>query len=321
MDHAKHIMPGLLALVAIAGCNSAPAGLPTTPPTQVALVADTGFRQAGAVESSPDGTTFYAAALDEEGRPTVFAIDVASGDVSPLHSGEPFLYPADLAMACDGSRLFVADTGIGVPDSEIGDPETPLGEAAGVHVVSTVDGSISRLESTGISRAAGVVVSHDCESLYISGWTELQVPAVFRMPIDGGTATVLYEGSPLRSPTGIHVDASDVAWVMDHEARNESGEGLLFAITADGEISEVLGGLEMGRHGGVSLTPGGTTAVIPTFNQATRETELVTANTETGEVEIIPVPGLAHATGVAAARNAPVMVVAGEQSIHIATFE
>jgi DNA-binding beta-propeller fold protein YncE len=318
MNHATRIVTGLIALAAVTGCKSDPA---TGLPTKVALVTDTGFRQAGAVESSPDGTTFYAAAYDDMGRPAVFSIDVASGDVEALHAGEPFLYPSDLAMSCDGGKLFVADTGAGVPDSEIGDPAEPLGQAGGIHVLSTADGSLSRLDAVGIDRAGGVVVSVDCENLYVAGWTEMAMPAVFKLPIGGGNAEVLYEGSPLRSPTGIHVDANDVAWVMDHEARNDSGEGLLFAVSPDGEISEVIGGLGMGRHGGVSLVPAGVIAAIPTYNEVTRQTELLTANTETGATEIIPIPDLAHPTGIAAAREASVMVIAGEQSIHIATFE
>jgi DNA-binding beta-propeller fold protein YncE len=319
MDHATRIMTGLLALAAVAGCNSGPTGSPAKP-TKVELVTDTGFRQAGAVESSPDGTTFYAAAYDDTGRPTVFSIDVDSGDVAPLHAGEPFLYPADLAMSCDGSTLYVADTGMGVPDSEIGDPAQALGQAGGVHVLSTADGSVSQLPTSGLARAAGVVVSVDCETLYIAGWTDMEVPAVFKLPVAGGATEVVYEGMPLRSPTGLHVDANGVSWVMDHEARNEQGEGLLFAITPEGEISEVIGGLGMGRHGGVSLVPAGVTAAIPTYNEATKQTELVVANTESGEVSSVPIPDLAHPTGVAAAREAPVMVIAGEQSIHIATF-
>jgi hypothetical protein len=320
MNHATRITTGLFALAAIAGCSQGPSGLPTSAPTKVELVTDTGFRQAGAVESSPDGAIFYVAAYDDMGRPAVFSVDVATADVAPLHAGEPFLYPADLAMSCDGSQLFVADTGMGVPDSEIGDPTEALGQAGGVHVLATADGTLSRLDTTGIARAAGVVVSVDCETLYVAGWTDADVPAVFTVPVAGGAATVVYEGDPLSSPTGIHVDADSVAWVMDHAARNDSGEGLLFAVAPDGTIGEVVGGLGMGRHGGVSLVPGGTTAVIPVVNDD-GETELVTANTETGAVEIVPVPDLAHPTGVAAARNAPVMVVAGEQSIHIATFE
>jgi DNA-binding beta-propeller fold protein YncE len=321
MHNATTLMPGLLALALVAGCNSdADQGLPTTAPTKVELLTDTGFRHAGAVESSPDGETFYAAAFDEEDRPGVFAVDVDSKTVSALHVGEPLLYPSDLAMSCDGSRLFVADMGLGVPDSEIGDPVEPLGQAGGVFVMNTEDGSLSPLEATGIARASGAVVSTDCETLYVTGMTEDFQPAVFSVPVAGGAATVIHQGEPLVSPTGVHVDDDNVCWVMDHGARNDSGEGLLFAITLEGDVSEVVGGLGMGRHGGVSLVPGGTTAVIPVRTDH-GVSQLVTANTKTGDVQTIETPDIAYPTGTAAARNAPVMVVAGEQSISIATFE
>ena len=319
MNHATRIMTGLLALAAVVGCNSDPTGSPAKP-TKVELLTDSGFRQAGAVESSPDGKTFYVAAYDDMGRPTVFSVDVDSKELSALHSGEPFLYPSDLAMSCDGSTLFVADTGVGVPDSEIGDPSEQLGQAGGVHMLSTADGSLTRLDTPGISRAGGIVVSVDCETLYVAGWTDMEVPALFKLPVAGGSPEVVYEGDPLRSPTGLHVDANGVAWMMDHLARNESGDGMLFAVTPEGDISEVVGGLGMGRHGGVSLVPAGVTAAIPTYNEATQKTELIVANTESGETDIVPIPDLAHPNGIAAAREASVMVIAGEQSIHIATF-
>jgi hypothetical protein len=122
------------------------------------------------------------------------------------------------------------------------------------------------------------------------------------------------------SPTGVHVDAQSVAWVMDHLARSDDGEGMLFAIDGEGSITEVAAGLAMGRHGGVSLTPGGTTAVIPVDDEISGP-RLVTANTESGEVATMETPDIEKPTGVAAATQAPVMVIAGENSIHIATFE
>jgi len=320
MHNAKTILSGLLAITAVAGCNSGTdQALPTTAPTKVELLADSGFRHAGAVESSPDGTMFYAAAFDDEDRPGVFSIDTQSGAVTPMHVGEPMLYPSDMAMSCDGASLYVADQGLGVPDSEFGDPTEPLGQAGGIHVLSTLDSSLSMLSTTGIERAAGVVVSTDCDTLFVTGWTDAG-PALFTVSVDGGAATVIHEGEPLVSPTGVHVDEANVAWVMDHGARNDSGEGLLFAITLEGDVSEVVGGLGMGRHGGVSLVPGGTTAVIPVRTD-NGQSQLVTANTQTGDVTTVPTPHIAHPTGTAAARNAPVMVVAGEQSISIATFE
>jgi hypothetical protein len=144
---------------------------------------------------------------------------------------------------------------------------------------------------------------------------------VFRVALEGGAADVLHEGEPLVSPTGVHADAQDIAWVMDHEAAGEAGEGALFAVTLDGNISEVASGLGMGRHGGVSLTPGGVTAVIPVRDEATGESMLITANTESGETAMMPTPDLTHPTGVAAARDAAVMVVASEDGLHLATFD
>ena len=322
MHHATRITPIVLALAATVGCNTGgdDEALPSTPPTSVELVTDSGFRNAGAVESSPDGETFYVAAYTEDGQPGVFSVDVDSGAVSALHVGDPLLYPADLAISCDGSTLYVADQGVGIPDSEFGDPVDPLEQVGGIHSLDTSGGGIATFEATGLQTAAGVVMNTDCDTLYVTGQTPMYQPALFTVPVGGGAATVVHEGSPLVSPTGVHVDADEVAWVMDHGARNDQGEGLLFSITLAGEIAEVVGGLGMGRHGGVSLVPGGVTAVIPVRNHR-GETELLTANTENGEVGSLPTPDIAYPTGTAAARNAPVMVVAGEQSISIATFE
>ncbi|MEX1361717.1 MAG: hypothetical protein AB1Z98_01220 [Nannocystaceae bacterium] len=323
MHRTNITTPALLALLAAVGCNTSggdQASLPTTAPTNVELVTDAGFRNAGAVESSPDGTTFYAAAFDEQDRPGIFAIDAASGTVTTLHVGEPLLYPADLAISCDGSTLYVADQGLGIPDSEFGDPVVAVEQVGGIHVLATAGGAIDKLSTPGIERAAGVVMNADCDQLFITGTTDMGQPALFTAATGGGGATVVHEGAPLVSPTGVHVDEADIAWVMDHEARNEQGEGLLFSITLDGDVTEVVGGLGMGRHGGVSLVPGGTTAIIPVTNER-GESQLITANTVSGEVGSVPTPHITHPTGTAAARNAPVMVVAGEQSISIATFD
>ena len=122
-------------------------------------------------------------------------------------------------------------------------------------MLGTSDGSLSLLPTTGIGRAAGVVVSVDCETLYIAGYTDMEIPAVFRVPVGGGATEVIYEGEPLRSPTGMHVDVNGVSWVMDHAARNDSGEGLLFAITGDGELSEVVQGTGRGTPAEHSLGP------------------------------------------------------------------
>ena len=51
------------------------------------------------------------------------------------------------------------------------------------------------------------------------------------------------------------------------------------------------------------------------------EGRYLTANTETGAQQVVDAPELQYPTGVAAAKNAPVMAVATENAIYSATFE
>ncbi len=327
MQRISHINPGLWALAgAVAttlGCSSGGNdSLPTSAPTSLERIADEGFTNAGAVAVSPDGETFYVLAYDESLQPTVFSLDVASKTLEAMHSGAPILYPSDVATSCDGETLFVADMGSAAAETEIGssDEMQNMPRAGGIYLLSASGGTPSKLDATGISAASGVVVSDDCEALFVSGWTDGGAPAVFKLPLAGGTSSVIHEGAPLVNPGGIHVDASNVSWVMDFAARGEEGEGSLFAITASGDVSPALTGVGMGRAGAVSLVPGGLTAIVPATDGESKAF-LIVANTESGAKEIIDQPELQSPTGVAAARNAPVMAIATEDAIYTATFE
>lgn len=326
MHDTRHRMLGRMAfsgaIATVLGCGSGGGdSLPTGAPTTLERIADDGFTNAGAVAVSPDGETFYVSAYGEANAPTIFALDVASQALDVLHAGAPLLYPSDVATSCDGDTLFVADMGLQAGEYEIGGSETaePRKRDGGIYTLRTDGGAPQQLAATGIARAAGVVVGTGCDTLYIGGWTDAGVPAVFRLPTAGGSAVVVHEGAPLVSPAGIHVDADGVAWVMDHGARGKDGEGSLFAIDAAGKVSQVLSGVGMGRIGGVSLVPGGETAVIPA-SDGEGKSFLLTANTKTGTRADVDAPDLRHPTGVAAARNAAVMAVATENAIYAATF-
>ena len=327
MQRMKHINAGRLALAgavaATLGCSSGGNdSLPTNGPTTLERIADEGFTNAGSVAVSPDGTTFYVLAYDDEKKPTVFGLDVASQSLEVLHAGEPMLYPADVATSCDGETLFVADMGSAGAETEVGggDKDVNAARPGGIYRLDAEGGAPSVVNASGISAAAGVVVSHDCGSLFVSGWTDAGAPAVFRVPIAGGSADVIHEGAPLVSPGGIHIDENEVIWQMDFAARGDEGEGSLFAITQAGDVTLAASGVGMGRVGGVSLVPGGLTAVVP-GTDADGKAQLITANTENGAKEVIAQPDLQYPTGVAAARNAPVMAIATETAIYLATFE
>lgn len=296
-------------------------GLPDTAPTAIELLADSGFTDASAIAAAPDGSEFYFAAYDEAGLPGIFKVDLG-GTVEALHVGEPLAYPSDITVTCDGSTLLVSDVGgASTVDALQAFDDTSEDMLGGIFSLSPDGGAPTAFTAEGVGRAAGVIVSVDCEEVYISGYTVEGAPAVFRAPVAGGAATSIHEGEPLVAPTGIHVDASNVAWVMDHYARSGSGaEGLLFAIDDTGNVEEVVAGLGMGRHGGVSLAPGGVTAIIPVSDDL-GGSRLVTANTEDGGLENVPTAEILEPSGVAAARNAPVMGIAAESAIYLATYE
>lgn len=298
-----------------------PQGLPEDAPTLIELLADSGFDDASAIAAAPDGSEFYFAAYDETGAPAIFAVDLA-GDVRVLHAGAPLAYPTDITVTCDGGTLLVSDVGgASSIDATQAFEESQEESLGGIFTLSPRGGAPQPFSASGVARAAGVIVSVDCEDLYVSGYDAEGVPAVFTAPVEGGAATVLHQGAPLVAPTGIHVDANNVAWVMDHHARAQSGaEGILWAIDESGDVQEVVAGLGMGRHGGVSLAPGGVTAIIPVSDDL-GGSRLVTANTEDGGMDRVDTAEILEPSGIAAARNAPVMAIAAETAIYLATYE
>ena len=101
---------------------------------------------------------------------------------------------------------------------------------------------------------------------------------------------------------------------MDHLAAGADGEGVLYAIPSDGSsATEVVSNLHMGTPGGVSLTAGGGTAVMPTRDDQ-GHAQLTSVDIESGEVSQLAVPNLVDPTGVRTARGAGVMVVVDSEA-------
>jgi len=170
-------------------------------------------------------------------------------------------------------------------------------------------GTAADLGVTGMIRPSGLAMSSDCKTLYATGRTEDGLPGLFTISIAGGAATAIYLGDPLVSPTGLHVDHEGVAWVMDHRAAGASGEGVLWAIPSDGSMAtEVISGLQMGTPGGVSLTAGGGTAVMPT-RDANGKAQLTAVEIATGEMTQLPTPDIQDPAGLRSARSAGVFAV------------
>lgn len=287
---AKRFVVAALALSACSGD-----GLPTDPPKKLTKVAQGGFTSPSDAVASPDGRTFYFAAYDDQKQPSLWKTSSKAGSTAEeIASGDPLGTPIGLVMSCDGKTLFVADMG---------------GDAGAVLSIATGGGTPSDLGATGIVRPGGIAMGPDCKSLYITGRTGDGMPALFRMPIAGGGASVVWMGAPLTSPTGLHVDSAGVAWVMDHTAAGMHGEGVLFAIPSDGSAAtEVVSNLKMGTPGGVSLTAGGGTAVMPTLDDD-GHAQLTTVDIASGDMSQLSAPDMIDPAGLRTARSAGVFAV------------
>lgn len=295
----RFLVASLLAPAALTACHSSDDSpsmdLSSDPPTSVARVTSSGFTSPMDAVASLDGSEFYFTAYDMQKQPTVFRTSSTAGSsASVLASGDPLELPTGLVLSCDGATLYIADIG---------------GEDGSVLSVSTSGGGATSLGVTGLVRPNGLAMGPDCATLFITGRTSSGQPALFKVPTTGGAATAVYTGSPLVSPTGLHVDMDGVAWVMDHRAIGMSGEGVLFAIPADGSSAdEVVSDLKMGTFGGVSLTAGGGVAVMPTLD-ATGAGQLLAVSIASGDKTVLPATEMIDPSGLRTARQAAVFAV------------
>lgn len=298
----KRILVALTsAPVALVGCHdSSSEDLPSAPPTQITQVAAGGFQAPTDAVASPDGRTFYFAAYDELHAPAIFKVASTPGSTPEvLATGEPLAAPLGLVLSCDGATLYIADIG---------------GEAGAILATSTAGGAVTDLGVTDIVRPSGLAIAPDCATLHVSGRTPAGEPALFAIAREGGSARTIHAGAPLVSPTGLHVGDDAITWLMDHRAAGAAGEGVLWAIPADGSaVTEVASDLRMGTVGGVSLTAGGGTAVMPTLDRDGRA-QLTSIDITTGEATQLAAPDLVDPSGIRTARQAGVFAVVDSEA-------
>jgi DNA-binding beta-propeller fold protein YncE len=278
----------------------------TSPPEEVAMVASGGFTDPLDAVASPDGSTFYFSGYtaDSPPQPAIFSVPAEGGQASVMAAGPPFEHPAGLLLSPDGSTLYIAD--IGARAGEVGEDAAEPSQSV-LYTMSTDGGKPAALAATGIGEAAGLAMGPDDETLYVTGYTPEREPALFTVPASGGGASAVLVGAPLESPSGVFVDSDSVAWVMDHHRSRALG-GALWAVTPDGDASEVVGGLGLSDPAGVSLVAGGGTAVIPNRTEDGNG-RLTTVHIESGEQTVVESSMRAPA-GIRTAREAAVFAIA-----------
>jgi hypothetical protein len=299
------ILP-LAAALGLAACGDDDVNqLLPEPPTQVSMVATGDFEEPMDAVASPDGATFYFSAHDISATANplssaaIFSVPSAGGEPQVLVSGPPLEDPTGLLMSCDGTTLFVADLSYRAGDAEQG--------KAPIYTLEPASNTLTPIQAEGVGEAASLAFNKDCSTLYVTGYTPAGVPAVFTLSPEGGAVTVLKEGAPLESPSGVYVDQDNIAWVMDHINSNHIGGGL-WAIDPAGNTTEVITGLRISEPAGVSLISAGKIAVIPSRDENGMG-QLITVDTETGAQTIVAAPEILEPAGIRTATEAPVMAV------------
>ena len=284
-------------------------GLTTSPPEEVEMVTSGGFTDPMDAVASLDGSTFYFSAFTQEhpAQAAIFSVSAEGGDASVLAAGPPLENPAGLLVSADGGTLYIAD--IGVRAGELGDDAEESTQSV-LYSMSISGGALTAMSAAGIGEAAGLALAPDGDAIHVTGYNTAGQPGLFRVPAGGGAVEDILIGAPLESPSGVYVDSDAVSWVMDHHPSRGLG-GALWAVTSQGEASEVVGNLGLSDPGGVSLVAGGGTAVIPNTTED-GEGQLTTVNIDSGEQTIVASPMKAPA-GIRTAREAGVFAIADSE--------
>ena len=304
--YLRHVL-GLAAACGLAACGGG--GIDPIAPTSTTMVASGNFEEPMDAVASPDGSMFYFTAhrndsgVDNQSSAAVFAVSSKGGSAEVLASGGALEDPSGLLMSCDGKTLYVADLSFR-PGEE--DPESDVTKSA-LFTLDVASKTLTPLAHDGIAEAAGLAFDKDCKALYVTGYTPAGTPALFTMSPDGGAATIVKEGLPLESPSGVYVDVDHVAWVMDQQPSIHLG-GALYAIDSAGNASVVVDALEISEPAGVSLVAGGKIAVIPS-RDLDGQSQLLTVHTETGDQTIVPATSMIEPAGIRTAIDASVMAV------------
>ena len=206
-------------------------------PSELSFVADVVQVSSGAV---------IAVGRDLEGVGAVHAVTAEGATV--LFAGPPLGTPTGVDVDAAGT-LFLTDagganaSGTAVPDAA--DAEEPV-EYGGVYSMPAEGGTPTLVSSTVVS-PQGVVAAAD-GVLYVTGFTDARVPAVFT--VRGGSATVLASGPPLVRPGDLSVvndpDATQI-WVIDvsggQDGVTHGGANLVALNPPDSTVIEVHDGM------------------------------------------------------------------------------
>jgi sugar lactone lactonase YvrE len=222
---------------------------------------------------SPDGSTIYFTGAGANG-PAVFRVVGTGGAVATLAQGAPLAQPTGIAVATDGSRIFVADPQAGSGGAVLtlaatGTPSTPT-------VVSGTQGRSPR--------GLDVINQGGADVIYFTGTDPANGEVgVFQVAASGGAVRTVAEGTPFVSPDSVVVAASGTAYVTDQGSSADHGE--VWRV-AGGKAESVLTGLDLGRPAGVTLVDNDATLLVSSVNDSSHSDQVLFLDLATGKTAV-----------------------------------
>lgn len=219
---------------------------------------------------SPDGKTIYYTAYKAPADPStgatrdpndptenqlgrhegaLFSVAATGGQSTELAAG--FWAPTGLVVSKDGSKIYVADSGVNTPAK----PE----EVGAIYVISSTGGAKTMVGGTaGYKPKSLDIVMETSEQLYFTGIDPTSgKPGVFRIPAAGGTVTTVFTPGTgeefFKDPGGIAVTASGTSYVSETIGGAGGNESAIIEIK-NGKATEFAVGIKVGYPAGIALS-------------------------------------------------------------------
>lgn len=293
----------LVLVAVVTGCGGRSATLGTsTGGTNNAFTLTSGaagtFSQPTSLVASPDGAVIYfVARRASDDEPAIYRLLTGTLQLSEVHVGAPLVEPGQIIVSPDGANLFVAD--------------------AAADGQSTFVGNIFRVPSAGgtpqpllaadlVDSPGGLGIDRAGTTLYASGYTGTNQPALFTLPTNGMSATVLVSGGLLRDPAALVADpAGSTLYVVD-SIGSGNGTATIFRFPIGGSLTPLVTGVTVSFPAGIVTDLFGSTVTFTGVSTATAQAAVLSIPVTGGVITEVAVGSpLVSPTGLATSPTSP----------------
>lgn len=271
--------------------------------TPAATSSETTFRTPLDAALSPDGKTAYFIALAGDEVAVFKSAAPSSSAPTQLAAGAPLVSPFGLDVTTDGNTLVLSD-----PGAQLDEEVLDRGE---LFSLSTGGGTPAKIDGASGYRPRGVIVTKEAnaEVAYFTGREKATgLPGLFKIPVGGGSVTVVAKDAPFTDPSGVAVASDGTAYVVD-SGDPENATARLIKVSG-GTATVMLSGLAVGYPAGVALSQDEKTVLVSAKDPEKRTDAVLRVPVAGGEVQTVSsgIDAFEEPAGLHRARNADTFI-------------